>query len=145
MKGSGFVFMEHTADVSVKSWGKTLEEAFSQTALSLMTTISPDLKKISPKKEKEIEIISEDKYALCFDFLSEFLYIFDVEELIFSIVSVISIQKIGEKYKLVAIAKGEPFDKEKHEIGTEVKAITYSFMNIEEKEDKVEINIVFDI
>ncbi|MFW9897021.1 MAG: archease, partial [Candidatus Thorarchaeota archaeon] len=32
--------MEHTADVSVKSWGKNLEEAFSQTALSLMTTIS---------------------------------------------------------------------------------------------------------
>ncbi|MHA2036412.1 MAG: archease [Promethearchaeota archaeon] len=145
MKDAGFEFMEHTADVSVKSWGKNLEEAFSQTALSLMTTISPDLKKISLHKEKEIEIISEDKYALCFDFLSEFLYIFDVEELIFSVVSVTSIQKIGDKYKLVAIAKGEPFDREKHEIGTEVKAITYSFMNIEEKENKVEINIVFDI
>ncbi|MHA2088193.1 MAG: archease [Promethearchaeota archaeon] len=145
MKDAGFEFMEHTADVSVKSWGKNLEEAFSQTALSLMTTISPDLKKISLHKEKEIEIISEDKYALCFDFLSEFLYIFDVEELIFSVVSVRSIQKIGDKYKLVAIAKGEPFDREKHEIGTEVKAITYSFMNIEEKENKVEINIVFDI
>jgi len=89
--------------------------------------------------------VAEDKYALCFDFLSEFLYIFDVEDLVFSYISVKSIQKIEEKYKLIALAKGEPFDRDKHEIGTEVKAITYSFMNIEEKENKVEINIVFDI
>ena len=145
MKGPGFEFMDHTADVSVKSWGRNLEEAFSQTALSLMTTITPNLKKISPKIEKKFEIVAEDKYALCFDFLSEFLYIFDVEDLVFSYISVNSIQKIGEKYKLTALAKGEPFDREKHEIGTEVKAITYSFMNIEEKKKRVKISIVFDV
>ncbi len=145
MNGSGFEFMDHTADVSVKSWGKNLEDAFSQTALSLMTTITPNLKKVMPKIEKKIEIISEDKYALCFDFLSEFLFIFDVEDLVFSYVSVKSILKIEENFKLFAIAKGEQFDRNKHEIGTEVKAITYSFMNIEEKKDKVEIRIVFDI
>jgi SHS2 domain-containing protein len=145
MKEAGFEFMDHTADVSVKSWGRNLEEAFSQTALSLMMTITPNLNKISPKIEKNIEVISEDKYALCFDFLSEFLYLFDVEDLVFSYVVVKSIRKIGEKYKLIALAKGEPFDRDKHEIGTEVKAITYSFMNSEETENKVEINIVFDV
>ena len=145
MKEAGFEFMDHTADVSVKSWGRNLKEAFSQTALSLMMTITPNLNKISPKIEKNIEVISEDKYALCFDFLSEFLYLFDVEDLVFSYVMVKSIRKIGEKYKLIALAKGEPFDRDKHEIGTEVKAITYSFMNIEETENKVEINIVFDV
>lgn len=145
MKGAGFEFKDHTADVRVKSWGRNLEEAFSQTALSLMATMTPNLKKISTNIEKEIEIESEDKYALCFDFLSEFLYIFDVEELVFSNISVKSIEKIENKYKLKALVKGEKFDKDKHEIGTEVKAITYSFMNIEEKKKKVEINIVFDI
>lgn len=145
MKRAGFEFKDHTADVSVKSWGRNLEEAFSQTALSLMATITPNLKKISTNVEKEIEIESEDKYALCFDFLSEFLYIFDVEELVFSYISVKSIEKIEDKYKLNAVVRGEKFDKDKHEIGTEVKAITYSFMNIEEKKNKVEIDIVFDI
>ncbi len=145
MNGSGFEFMDHTADVSVKSWGRNLEDAFSQTALSLMTTLTPNLKKISRNIEKKIEIVSEDKYALCFDFLSEFLFLFDVEDLVFSYVSVKSIQKIEEKFKLIAIAKGEQFDRNKHEIGTEVKGITYSFMNIEEKKNKVEIRIVFDI
>ena len=145
MKEAGFEFKDHTADVSVKSWGRTLEEAFSQAALSLMATITPNLKKISINIEKEIEIESEDKYALCFDFLSEFLYLFDVEELVFSFILVKSIDKIKNKYKLQALVKGEKFDKNKHEIGTEVKAITYSFMNIEEKKNKVEIDIVFDI
>lgn len=145
MKGAGFEFKDHTADVSVKSWGNNLEEAFSQTALSLMTTITPNLKKISTNIEKEIEIESEDKYALCFDFLSEFLYIFDVEELVFSDISVKSIEKIQNKYKLKALVKGEKFDKDKHEIGTEVKGITYSFMRILEKKNRVEIEMVFDI
>jgi SHS2 domain-containing protein len=145
MKRAGFEFKDHTADVSVKSWGRTLEEAFSQTALSLMATITPNLKQISTNVEKKIEIESEDKYALCFDFLSEFLYLFDVEELVFSYISVKSIEKIEDKYKLKAVVKGEKFDKDKHEIGTIVKAITYSFMNIEEKKKKVEIDIVFDI
>ena len=145
MKRAGFEFKDHTADVSVKSWGRNLEEAFSQTALSLMATITPNLKKISTNVEKEIEIESEDKYALCFDFLSEFLYIFDVEELVFSYISVKSIEKIEDKYKLNAVVRGEKFDKDKHEIGTEVKGITYSFMNILEKKNRVEIEMVFDI
>lgn len=145
MKEAGFEFKDHTADVQVRSWGKTLEEAFSQTALSLMTTITPNLKKISPLIIKSIEINSEDIYALCFDFLSEFLYIFDVDELIFNEITVDFIKKKNDGYKLKATAIGEKFDRNKHEIGTEVKAITYSFMNIEEKKNKVEIDITFDI
>ena len=145
MKKAGFKFKDHTADVEVKSWGRTLEEAFSQTALSLMTTITPNLNKISSKIEKKIEIVSEDKYALCIDFLTEFLFLFDTDDLVFNDIFIESIDSLENGYRLKAVVKGDHFDKDKHEIGTEVKAITYSFMNIEEKKRKVEISIVFDI
>ena len=145
MKKAGFEFREHTADVQVRSWGASLEEAFSQTAYSLMATITPDLKKISTKIEKEITIKAEDKEALLFDFLSEFLYIFDVDELVFSQIYVSKIEKFNDNYKLQATLKGEKFDLDKHEIGIEVKAITYSFMNIVEKHASTIIDIVFDI
>ncbi len=145
MKKFGYKFIDHTADVQVKSWGRSLEEAFSQTALSLMSTISPNLEKITPKIEKIIKIEAEDKEALLFDFLSELLYIFDVDELIFSDINVQHITKIEDKYTLEAKMKGETFAIDKHEIGIEVKAITYSFMKIEEELNRVEINIVFDI
>jgi SHS2 domain-containing protein len=145
MKNSGYKFLDHTADVQVHSWGETIEDAFAQTAYSLMVTITPDLGKISPETEKTLKIKAEDKEALLFDFLSELLYIFDVDGLVFSDIRVFSIQKINENYILKAKLKGERFDIQKHEIGTEVKAITYSYMSIEEKGDKVKINIVFDI
>ncbi|TFG05064.1 MAG: archease [Promethearchaeota archaeon] len=145
MKKAGFSFEDHTADVQVKSWGKTLEEAFTQTAYSLMATISPNLQKISSIIRKSLKIQAEDKQALLFDFLSEFLYIFDVEGLIFGDIVVNYIKKINDEYELQADMKGEKFNKDSHEIGTEVKAITYSFMKIEEKEHKVTISIVFDI
>jgi SHS2 domain-containing protein len=145
MKKAGFEFRDHTADVQVRSWGPSLEEAFSQTAYSLMATITPNLKKITPKIEKKIIIKAEDKEALLFDFLSEFLYIFDVDELVFSQIYVSKIEKFNDNYKLQATLKGEEFDLNKHEIGIEVKAITYSFLNIEEKHASTIIDIVFDI
>ena len=137
MKEAGFEFKEHTADIKVRSWGKTLEDAFAQTALSLMTIMTPDLKRISPLIQRSVEIISEDIYALLFDFLSEFLYFFDVEGLIFSDIIVNLKKTKNDEYFLKAIMKGEKFDRNKHEIGTEVKAVTYSFMNIKKKKVKL--------
>ncbi len=145
MRKAGFEFREHTADVQVRSWGSSLEEAFSQTAYSLMATITPNLNKITPKVERIITIEAEDKEALLFDFLSEFLYIFDVDELVFNQIYVHSIEKFNDNFKLRATLKGEKFDLIKHEIGIEVKAITYSFLNIEEKHASTIIDIVFDI
>ncbi|MFW9782038.1 MAG: archease [Candidatus Heimdallarchaeota archaeon] len=145
MKEAGFEFKGHTADIKVRSWGRTLEEAFAQTALGLMAIMSPDLKRISSTIQKSIEITSEDIYALLFDFLSEFLYLFDVDGLIFGDIIVNIMKKEHNEYYLQAIIKGEKFDRHKHKIGTEVKAVTYSFMNIKEKKNKVEIDIIFDI
>ena len=145
MKDAGFEYLDHTADVQSRSWGRTLEEAIAQVALSLIATISPNLELIEPLVEKDIEISAEDKEALIFDFLSELLYIFDVERLLFSAVSIDKIREEGQRFILNATLKGEIFNSEKHEIGTEVKAITYSFMKIEEKDEKVEITMVFDI
>ena len=145
MKQAGFIYEDHTADVQARCWGKSLETAFNQTVYSLMATITPDLKKISPKIKKKIKIEAEDKEALLFDFLSELLYIFDVEELVFNKCNV-QINKVSEDfYILEALLRGEKFDISKHEIGVEVKAITYSFMEINESKNKVEISIVFDI
>jgi len=145
MKEAGYRWLDHTADVLIHSWGKGLESAFEQTAYGLMETITPDLSKISIEVEKKIKIEAEDKEALLFDFLSEFLFIFDVEDLVFSEVKVHSIELIEGRYELRASLKGEIFNKDKHEVGTEVKAITYSFLEINEGTDKVDIKMVFDI
>lgn len=140
-----FKFLEHTADVKIKAWGDTCKEAFEQAALALQATISPEIDRIALKTKKKIEVTAEDQEALLFDFLSEFLYIFDVEKLIFGEIRVNTLEKHDDNLSLKATLKGEKFDPEKHEIGTEVKAITYSYMKIEEKKDITEIEVVLDI
>ncbi|MHA1336962.1 MAG: archease [Promethearchaeota archaeon] len=145
MNDAGFEFLDHTADVQAKSWGKNFEEATAQMALALSATISPNLKLIEPKIEKIIEISAEDKESLLFDFLSELLFIFDVEQIVFSDVKIVNFKKENASYYLKAILKGERFNLNKHEYGTEIKAITYSFMEINESDDKVEIIMIFDI
>ena len=145
MKEAGFIYEDHTADVQARCWGRSLEEAFNQTAYSLMATITPDLKRISSNIDKKIKIEAEDKEALLFDFLSELLYIFDVDELVFNTIKVQIIKESEDLFVLNALLRGEKFDVTKHEIGVEVKAITYSFMEITESKNKVEISIVFDI
>jgi len=145
MNDTGFEFLDHTSDVYVRAYNKTLEGAFEQTAYSLMTTITPNLKVILPIHERSIEIKAEDKESLLFDFLSEFLFIFDVEELIFSSIKIHYIKKVENSFVLKSLLKGEKFSKKKHEIGTEVKAVTYNMMEIREKKEQVEIYIVFDI
>ena len=41
--------------------------------------------------------------------------------------------------------RGTTFDRQKHESGTEVKAITYSAMQINENEDDCELFVIVDI
>ena len=40
---------------------------------------------------------------------------------------------------------GERFDRQRHAIGTEIKAITYSAMQIREETDDAEVNVIIDI
>jgi SHS2 domain-containing protein len=145
MRNPGYRFLDHTADVSVEAHGRNLEEAFEQVAYSLMETITPSLRTITTEIERNMTIEAEDKEALLFDFLTEFLFLFDVEDLIFRKIKIQAITVDKEKCILGAIIKGTKFDKQLHEPGTEVKAITYSFMEIEEKKNRVIIKIVFDI
>jgi SHS2 domain-containing protein len=50
-----------------------------------------------------------------------------------------------ENFKISAIGFGETFDLEKHPQGTEVKAITYSNMQVHENDGKTEIFVIIDI
>jgi SHS2 domain-containing protein len=144
MTKKGYEFLDHKSDVKVRCWGSTLEEAFSQAALSIFDTIT-DIKTIEKKISKTFQVSAEDKKSLLFEFLSEFLYFFDTQNLIFSDVKILKIDKRKGEYLLNAQAKGEEFNPTKHSIGIEVKAITYSYMKIQEKKKKTTIEVIFDI
>ena len=140
-----FKFLEGiaTADVAIEATGKTLEEAFAEAAVA-MFEVQTDTKRIKPTISREIKIKSEDKKSLLFDWLSKLIYLRDVERMFFSEFDV-KIKEVDGEFKLVAKAYGEKIDFEKHQLKIEVKGVSYTQMEIEEKLKKCRIVVVLDV
>ncbi len=119
-----FELFEHTADVGVRGFGRTVEEAFENTAKAMMSVMF-DLKTIEPKREIEIECSAGSIDELLVAFLNEVLSMIDIEGLVLREFRV----SINEN-KLTCVAKGEEFKPEKHHPKTEVKAATYSQLKV---------------
>ena len=140
----GYRFLEHTADIKVEVYGETLNEAFEEAARALFDVIT-DTSKVRPIMRREIEVEAEDLEALLYEWLEEFIYLYDSERLVFSEFKVKSIQQTEGRLKLRGEAVGEEFDEERHPQGTEIKAITYHEMKINQSPDKTVLEFVFDI
>ena len=140
----GYRFLEHTSDVYIEAWGRNLEEAFEEAAKAMFEVMT-DISRIEPLIEKNIVVKGFDKYSLLYNWLESLLVYFDSEGLIFGDFKVNRISSCNSELVLEGKAFGEVFNLKKHEPRTEVKAVTYSQMEIIEKEDKVLVRFVLDI
>lgn len=140
-----YIDLDHTADVQLHSWGADLKEAFEQVAMSMFGYMT-ELEAVDILEKHEIEAHSEDLDGLLYRFLDELLFLFSAEP--FLICKKLVITELNlEKFIAKCSCYGEPFDLKKHPQGTEVKAITYSSMQIvqNEKEGKVDVFVIIDI
>lgn len=133
-----FEFKDHTADTIVLAKGKDLQEAFEQAALGTYETMT-DISLISPRLQKEVIIDSEDMKSLLFDWIDQLIFLFDTEYLIANKITIQQFTTGPEKFHLKAILEGEEFEIGRHTQKSEVKAMTYSFMEI--GEDFVEFTL----
>ncbi len=134
-----YKIFEHTADIGIEAYGKNLEEAFENAAKGMFSIITNG-GKIEEKIEKDIEINrEEDDEMLLVDWLSELIYLYDVEKLVFGNF------KVKIDGKLNAIAYGEKYDRSKHGYGIEIKAVTYHMLEIKRNKKGFVIRVLFDI
>jgi SHS2 domain-containing protein len=75
------------------------------------------------------------------DWLSELLYLHDVENLLFKGFEIDSVGKDGLK----AIVKGEPFQEGVHVIKTEVKAVTYHQIEVRREKRGWRARVILDL
>ena len=103
-----------------------------------------DIETVDPIQEENVEASGHDLESLLYNFLDECLFIFSADPfLCASIVNITEFDKV--QFKIKALLRGEPFDLSKHPQGTEVKAITYSNMQIYEKSQESECYVIIDI
>ncbi|XP_013790117.1 protein archease-like [Limulus polyphemus] len=103
-----------------------------------------EIDKVDILMTKDIEAESEDMLGLLYVFLDEFLFVFSAEPFFIARkVKILSFDK--ENFKIKARGYGEIFDIGKHPQGTEVKAITYSNMQVYDNEGQHELFVIIDI
>jgi len=133
-----FEEISHTADIKIRVRAPTLEALFSETFNALMQVMYGTARKGGIIKEIKVE--SLDNESLLLDFLSEVLFVSEVESLVFFTAS-ISIH--GSR--LTAELSGEPFDPIRHSGGSEVKGISYSGLSIIHDANGYMLDIIFDV
>ena len=133
-----FEEISHTADIKIRVRAPTLEALFSETFNALMQVMYGTER--SGGIVKEIKVESPDNESLLLDFLSEVLFVSEVESLVFFNAS-ISIH--GSR--LTAELSGEPFDPIRHAGGSEVKGISYSGLSIIHDANGYMLDIIFDV
>lgn len=137
-----FEFIEHTADLKFRAYGKSLEDCFQNSARAMVSAIS-NPESIEGKCLKKIMLEAETPEILLHDFLSELLFLFETRDMLFKEFQVSIKENRG--YKLKAELKGERFNPKKHEIKTEIKAVTYHEMLIEERDNVWVAQVLCDI
>lgn len=135
-----FEYIDHTADVGIKIYGTSLAELFSNAALGLFDIIA-NLNKVNPNTERSIEIEATDREDLLVSWLSELNYLFFTERVIYK---EFQIENIGDT-SLSARVHGEKVDYDRHEIYTEVKAVTYHHLYVKERPPGWEAQVIFDL
>jgi SHS2 domain-containing protein len=133
-----FIELPHTADVRIHIRAPTLDILFSDAFCALMQTVFGKDRLGGCKKEIQLE--AEDTETLLMDFLSETLFICEVEGLVFAKSIVTTDGKI-----LKAVLEGESFDRSRHAGGTEVKGISYSGLSVTRDENGYMLDILFDV
>jgi SHS2 domain-containing protein len=135
-----FEILDHTADIGITVYGENLNSLFENAAEGFFHLIT-DLRKVRLRTERKIEIGGESLERLMVDWLSELLYLHDVENLLFKRFHVESLGEEGLK----ARAKGEFFQEGVHVIKTGVKAVTYHQIEVRQEEGGWRARIIFDL
>ncbi|MDI9633520.1 MAG: archease [Methanolinea sp.] len=133
-----FEELEHTADARFRIRAPTLPELYAEAVRALMTVMYG--RPGEDGETREIEAEGHDPESLVHAFLSEVLFLSDVEGLVFSGASV----TVGET-RVRGTLSGEPYSPEKHGGGREVKGISFSGLSISRDDDSYTLDVIFDV
>jgi SHS2 domain-containing protein len=135
-----FEILEHTADIGLRAWGATLQEAFESAATAL-SAIVVELDDIEPRLAYPIAASGDDDQSLLVNWLDETLYYLDARRIV---LRRFRIEHFGDG-RVAGQAWGEPRDPVKHRPKVIVKGVTYHQLKIEQRPDGWQVQVFLDI
>lgn len=137
---SGFEPIDHTADVGYRLFAPTLQELFVIAGQALFDAIT-ELSFIEHRISRTVRVEAGDVEALLVVWLSELNYHCLTH---FELFNAFELRSFSPQY-LEAVAQGEKIDAERHEIKTEIKAVTYHGLFVRESSQGWEAQVIFDV
>lgn len=135
-----YEILDHTADIGLIVYGDDLKSLFENAGEAFFRLIT-DWRRVRNRVERKINLRAESLERLMVDWLSELLYLHEVENLLFKEFKIKSIHEDG----LEAMVRGEPFQEGIHVIKTEVKAVTYHQIEVKQKAGQWRARIILDL
>jgi SHS2 domain-containing protein len=135
-------FLPHTADAKFRAYGKTLEEAFRNSARAMFALIT-DIEKVKGKKKVAVRVKAKRRDSLLFDFLDRLLFLLDTKGLLLHDVEDVKIREEKGVLVLTGTVVGDHY--KRYETHGDVKAVTYSDMAIKEEKGGWACQVVVDL
>ena len=132
--------IEHTADVALRIRADRLESLFELGAQGLYQTIG-QLMGQGEVHAYQISLKAQSLEDLFHDWLGEVLYWFDVRQILFENFTF----TVLHPHALEATLKGRKLDVKESKLRTEVKAVTYHNLKIEQSQGEVVATVVMDV
>lgn len=138
-----FEILEHRADLKIKAFGKTRKELFLNMFLGMEESLKPELTKEIDKQE--IKINSLDSETLLVDFLSQVLYLNNINQAVYNDIRFKKLTDPSTSSGQVAELEGELIGQKVKLFGEEIKAVTYHDLEIVQKDGNLEAVVLFDV
>lgn len=135
-----FEILDHTADIGLIVYGEDLKTLFENAGEAFFHLIT-DIRRVKGRVERRISIKGESVERLMVDWLSELLYLHEVEHLLFKGFKVDAVGEGGLKARV----KGEPFQEGVHVIKTGVKAVTHHQIQVQKENGRWRAQVILDL
>ena len=135
-----FQILEHTADKGVAGAGRTMAEAFENTAYG-MFSLFVDPEAYQPTMKREIVVSADDREQLLWTWLSELMYIFEVDRQVALDFKIVEISDTSLKSEVAM----RPIGKDIEWLGSGVKAVTYHQLKVEETDGLWRTQVYVDV
>jgi SHS2 domain-containing protein len=140
MSSQFYEVFEHTADVGIHAYGSTLADLFVHAAQGMESLmVAPE--QVRSLSSREITVEGHDSVSLLIAWLNELIFLFDTEYLL---LRDFVIDEISET-RLIARATGEPYDGQRHDLSSAIKAVTWHEAAVTHGDEGYKARIIFDI
>jgi SHS2 domain-containing protein len=135
-----YELLDHTADVGIIAFGKTLPEAFGNAAYAMFDILTY-AEEIKEEQSFDVQVTASDIEDLLVTWLDELLFRYETERLLFKRFTIKSLSDTS----LNAIIFGEKVDHKRHEIKAEIKNVTYHQLKVEKTDNGWKLQVIFDL